>query len=148
MNRPTHPHNTMPRKFWYQDGLRFECTQCGNCCTGEPGNVWLTPHETARLAERLGLSLADFERDYTEEVGVRRSLLERDNGDCVILDAETRLCRAYEDRPRQCATWPFWESNIATPEAWEETCRVCPGSGQGPLVPLSTIRERAKVIRL
>ena len=22
---------------WYQDGLQFRCTRCGNCCTGAPG---------------------------------------------------------------------------------------------------------------
>ena len=25
---------------WYADGLSFECTMCGNCCTGPPGAVW------------------------------------------------------------------------------------------------------------
>ena len=24
---------------WYNDGLRFTCTRCGHCCTGEPGFV-------------------------------------------------------------------------------------------------------------
>ncbi|MFM1805538.1 MAG: hypothetical protein RL136_2417, partial [Planctomycetota bacterium] len=28
---------------WYAEGLRFECTQCGNCCSGGPGAVWFTP---------------------------------------------------------------------------------------------------------
>ena len=27
---------------WYRDGLRFECTRCGACCTGAPGYVWVT----------------------------------------------------------------------------------------------------------
>ena len=26
---------------WYRDGLRFECTRCGHCCTGAPGYVWV-----------------------------------------------------------------------------------------------------------
>ena len=30
-----------PPPTWYADGLRFTCTQCGNCCTGQPGFVWI-----------------------------------------------------------------------------------------------------------
>ena len=32
--------NAAPGEPWYRDGLRFQCTQCGNCCTGDPGVVW------------------------------------------------------------------------------------------------------------
>lgn len=138
----------MARKFWYEDGLRFTCTQCGDCCSGEPGAVWLTPAEIEAMAKRLKMTVAAFEKEYVREEGVRNSLKERANGDCILLDPEKRKCSVYEDRPGQCRTWPFWESNIRTPEAWAETCRVCPGSGQGELVPLETIRAQAKVIRL
>ncbi|MBL9123687.1 MAG: YkgJ family cysteine cluster protein, partial [Planctomycetaceae bacterium] len=34
------------------------------------------------------------------------------------------------------------------PEAWKQTCEVCPGSGKGTLVPLDKINEQLKVIRL
>lgn len=30
---------------WYAPGLSFTCTQCGNCCTGEPGVVWVSDEE-------------------------------------------------------------------------------------------------------
>ena len=32
---------------WYEEGLRFECSQCGNCCRnhGEYGYVYLMPPE-------------------------------------------------------------------------------------------------------
>ncbi len=39
---------------WYQDGLRFTCTMCGKCCTGDPGYVWVTDEELAALAKFLG----------------------------------------------------------------------------------------------
>ncbi|MFM7740581.1 MAG: YkgJ family cysteine cluster protein, partial [Planctomycetota bacterium] len=26
---------------WYKDGLRFQCSQCGDCCTGGAGYVWV-----------------------------------------------------------------------------------------------------------
>ena len=47
--------------------LRFECTQCGKCCSnrGEYAYVYVNPDETAALAEFLGLSLRSFKRRYT-----------------------------------------------------------------------------------
>ncbi len=138
----------MGKQPWYKDGLRFKCTQCGDCCTGAPGYVWVNKEEIAALAARMKLSVEDFERDYVRQVGVRKSLIEYDNGDCVFFDTEKRRCEVYEDRPRQCRTWPFWESNLRTPETWQETCEVCPGSGQGNLVPLEKILEQLKVVRV
>jgi uncharacterized protein len=54
----------------------------------------------------------------------------------------------YGFRPRQCRTWPFWESNVRTPETWKQTCEVCPGSGQGQLVTIEQIVEQVRVIRI
>ena len=47
---------------WYGEGLRFECSQCGNCCRnhGEYGYVYLMPPEVTALAELLGLDEATF----------------------------------------------------------------------------------------
>ena len=135
---------------WYQDGLRFKCTGCGDCCTGTPGYVWVNQAEIDALAERLGMSTAEFEKKYVRTIGVRRSLKElaKSNYDCVFLDSETRKCTVYEHRPRQCRTWPFWNSNMRTPEAWEQTCEVCPGSGHGKLYQLEAIQEQAAVINV
>jgi uncharacterized protein len=138
----------MDDKPWYKDGLKFKCTQCGDCCTGAPGYVWVNKEEIAALALRFNLSVEDFEQDYVRKVGVRKSLIEYDNGDCVFFDGEKRRCTVYEDRPRQCRTWPFWESNLRTPAAWKETCEVCPGSGTGNLVSIEKIVEQLKVLRL
>jgi Fe-S-cluster containining protein len=138
----------MDEKPWFRDGLKFRCTQCGNCCTGAPGYVWVNKEEIEALARRLSMSVEDFERDYVRKVGIRKSLIEYDNGDCVFFDGESRRCTVYEDRPRQCRTWPFWESNVRTPEAWQQTCEVCPGSGQGQLVPLEKVLEQVKLVRL
>jgi Fe-S-cluster containining protein len=132
---------------WYAEGLRFKCTGCGDCCTGGPGYVWVTQEEIDALSARLKLSPAEFERRFVRQVGVRRSLKERKNYDCVFLDADRR-CTVYEDRPRQCRTWPFWNSNIASPAAWQRTCEACPGSGHGKLYSLEAIEDQAAVVRL
>ena len=82
------------------------------------------------------MSVEEFEDEYVRQVGVRKSLVEYENGDCVFFDNKSRKCSVYDARPRQCRTWPFWDSNIRTPEAWADTCEVCPGSGQGQLYQL------------
>jgi uncharacterized protein len=131
---------------WYQDGLRFSCTRCGKCCTGAPGVVWVNEDEVTALAEFRGEDRAQLEGLYTRLVGRKRTLRERANGDCVFWDRE-RGCTVYPVRPRQCRTWPFWESNVTTPAAWERTREACPGAGQGELIPVEEITRRLSVIR-
>lgn len=138
----------MADKPWYQQGLRFQCTQCGDCCTGAPGYVWVNAEEIAQLAELLGIDVTAFEAKYVRRIGNRRSLVEFDNGDCVFFDGKSRKCTVYGARPRQCRTWPFWESNVRTPEAWQQTCEVCPGSGKGKLVPVEQILHQVSIIRI
>jgi len=133
---------------WYQDGLRFKCTACGDCCTGAPGYVWVNKAEIEALAAELGMEVAKFERKYVRQIGVRKSLKEFKNGDCVFFDGKTRKCKVYKVRPRQCRTWPFWDSNLRSPEAWAETCQACPGSGEGRLYQLAEIQEQASVFHV
>ena len=39
---------------WYSEGLTFTCSQCGDCCTGAPGAVWVTDEELVAIAAELG----------------------------------------------------------------------------------------------
>ncbi len=132
---------------WYADGLAFECTRCGKCCTGAPGYVWVTDEELATIAKFLGQPLNEVRDLYSRRASGRRSLRERPNGDCVFWD-HRKGCTIYSVRPPQCRTWPFWESNVATPEDWEHTCQVCPGSGKGEVIPVEEITRRLKVIKM
>jgi uncharacterized protein len=138
----------MSKQPWFQDGLRFECTQCGDCCTGTPGYVWVNEEEIGALAKHMGIAPDDFEARYVRRVGKRKSLVEFENGDCVFFDNQTRKCKVYEARPRQCRTWPFWDSNLRTPQAWKETCAVCPGSGKGQLHSVEEVLARSAVVRI
>jgi Fe-S-cluster containining protein len=104
--------------------------------------------EIDAMAARTGMTAADFEAAYVKRVGMRRSLKERPGGDCVLLDEKTRKCTAYDDRPRQCKTWPFWDSNLRSPEAWAEAAEACPGCNKGQIVPLESIVEQASRIRI
>jgi uncharacterized protein len=139
---------SMNEKPWFEKGLRFECTGCGDCCTGAPGFVWVNRDEIADLAQSVGLNVPDFETKYVRQVGIRKSLVEYDNGDCVFFDPRTRKCTVYEARPRQCRTWPFWGSNVATPESWRHTCEVCPGSGKGPLHTADQVLHQISIVKL
>ena len=138
----------MDEQPWFKQGLQFTCSQCGKCCGGPPGYVWIRHDDMQALCQRLALDATAFQEKYLRDVGTRQSLTELPNGDCVFLDSQTRRCSVYEARPLQCRTWPFWESNIKSEEAWKRTCQVCPGSGQGELYPLEQIIEQAAAMRL
>ena len=115
-------------KPWYEEGLRFKCRQCGACCTGEEGYVWVTEEEIKALAKAMKLSRVQFEEAFVRlEFGRFKSLKEFPNGDCVLWNPETKGCRCYEDRPLQCRTWPFWSVNCDIPSSWKKTARFCPG---------------------
>jgi len=138
----------MDEKPWFEQGLRFTCTGCGDCCTGAPGFVWVNREEIADLARKVKLTPAEFEERYVRKVGIRKSLIEYDNGDCVFFDANSRKCAVYEARPRQCKTWPFWQSNVASEESWKQTCEACPGSGRGKLHSAEHILHQIAIVKL
>jgi Fe-S-cluster containining protein len=132
---------------WYQDGLRFRCTRCGHCCTGSPGYVWVSEEELAAIAQYRHESVQQVVGLYTRAAHRGRSLREKANGECIFYD-RNEGCTVYPVRPRQCRTWPFWESNVRSPQAWQRTCQECPGSGQGELIAAEEITRRLQVIRL
>jgi uncharacterized protein len=132
---------------WYQAGLRFTCTQCGHCCTGAPGFVWVSDDELDAIADFRGEKPHEMWALYTRRGHRGRTLREKENGDCVFYSA-TAGCTIYPVRPKQCRTWPFWESNVASSEAWERTCKVCPGAGHGELISAAEITRRLNEIRL
>ncbi len=135
-----------------EQGLRFSCTMCGNCCTGPAGYVLVSEAEIDALALRFGLDRVDFLARYTHMTSKGLSLTESRTKfglDCIFLDRETipgkAICGVYEDRPTQCKTWPFWPENLGTKEAWRRAARTCPGMNQGdPVAPqqIRILRDR------
>jgi len=125
---------------WYRDGLKFGCTQCGNCCSGH-GVVWVDMDEIEELARGLQLPRAEFARRYVRHIDGRYSLIDKGtHGDCVFL-GDDRRCSLYEHRPRQCRTWPFWESNLTSRKAWTGAGTRCPGIDKGTHYPLEEIER-------
>ena len=131
----------MGKELWYKDGLRFECLQCGSCCSGFSGTVRVSDEEIAVLARRLGLPETEFRKNYTRPIGGGAiSLIEKPNKDCIFFERE-QGCIVYEDRPRQCRTWPFWRSNVYSSHAWKRGAKRCPGINSGRIYPATLIKE-------
>ena len=128
---------------WYAAGLRFNCQRCGSCCTGAPGYVWLRDEEAAAIAAFLGMESAGFLAQYTRSVFDTLSLNEELDGRCVLFERGSG-CRAYEVRPRQCRTWPFWPRLVATQAAWDREAADCPGMNSGDLFGPEQIERLAR----
>jgi len=105
------------------------CAACGGaCCTGESGYIWAKYEEIEKMADFLELSIEDFGKMYLRKVKHRYSLTEKQIGEedyaCVFFDPVQKGCTIYPVRPRQCRTFPFWESFKNN----EQEVRVeCPG---------------------
>jgi Fe-S-cluster containining protein len=128
---------------WFQEGLRFQCTGCGKCCTGSPGYVFLSHFDLERLAAHFSLSLEEFAKKYTRLIDGQYALLDRlGSEDCIFL--EQNRCTVYEARPIQCQTFPWWIHNLREPEDWKEAENRCEGINhpEAPLVPSLEIQAQ------
>ena len=130
---------------WYRDGLRFQCTGCGKCCTGGPGYTWLNENEIVEIAAYLKISVEEFAQRYLRKVGQRFSLKEDPkNYDCVFL--EGKGCQIYPVRPTQCRTYPWWPAVTSSSHAWEREAEYCEGiRNDAPVVPPETIEANLKI---
>ncbi len=146
----------MPPLPWYSDGLRFECTQCGQCCSGAPGYVLFTDEEATKIAARLGCAMPEFLERYTVDLktkvaGRSRSFkeIETEQGhDCIFLDRATQpgkaLCSIHDLRPTQCRTFPFWPEHLESPRAWQKLSRQCEGIGRGATIQFTQVRVQVE----
>ena len=133
---------------WFRDGIRFECTACGNCCRNHGDGydyVYSTMRERRAIAAHLQLPQAEFERSYCEDVdgllSFKSQTLAEGGGKACIFLAGNR-CSIYAHRPTQCRTFPFWPEVLADREVWQRDVEsVCPGVGSGPLHDVAAIRE-------
>jgi len=134
---------------WFAGGLGFECTGCGNCCTGGPGFIWISDIETQRLADHLRLAVPQVQQQYCRKLSGGVSLKEKARNasgeyDCIFLKTEEqapakdggvayrqRQCSIYQVRPLQCRTWPFWEGLLSSEDMWNEAAGRCPGINRG-----------------
>jgi uncharacterized protein len=118
------------RSYFFDAGIRFQCQQCGSCCTGEPGTIYVTPDEIKALAAHLRLDVEAFTRRYLYPFQDSFSIGEHADGRCLFYDDG---CTIYPLRPHQCRTYPFWFSNLRSEERWRAIRKACPGIGLGRL---------------
>lgn len=141
--------STPPSLPWYKDGLRFKCTECGKCCTGAPGFIWVSDEEIEAMAKELCMDVSLFKRKYIRMRNNRFSLIEKksqhksDEYDCIFL--KEKRCQIYSVRPKQCRTFPWWKENLNSEASWKLAAQECEGiNDEAPLVQLSEIQAAIK----
>lgn len=139
--------NNENQNKWYKNGLKFKCTECGKCCTGAPGYVWITESEMSAMAAALNISLDLFRKKYVRLKDNRYALIEKKNGsqyDCIFL--KDKKCQVYTSRPIQCRTYPWWKENLKTEESWRKAAEDCEGiDEEAPLIPFSEIEKLVQI---
>jgi uncharacterized protein len=123
---PSNPLEQRP--YFFDAGIRFQCQQCGGCCTGAPGTIYVTRVEIVALAAHRQLTVEDFTRHYLYPFKDSFSIGEHADGRCLFFD---NGCTIYPIRPGQCRTFPFWFSNLRSESRWRELEKKCPGIGRG-----------------
>jgi Fe-S-cluster containining protein len=79
--------------------------------------------EILALASFLKMKEEEFIIQYISKVGFRYTIKEipfEDGFACMLFDAEKSGCKAYEARPAQCRSFPFW--GHYNQEELEEEC--------------------------
>jgi len=117
-------------------GVRFHCISCGRCCSGESeGLVFLYRDDIRTITTYLKISEADFLLTYCDVVDVAYKgdyvptiilKLNAATSNC-ILQKKDGTCLIYPVRPFQCASFPFWQLNLANEQAWVKIKKACPG---------------------
>jgi Fe-S-cluster containining protein len=133
------------RNLWYIGGLHFECTRCGRCCSGPgEGYIWVTRPEIEFIADYLEIPVRELREKYLKRIGMRHSIVEnKATRNCIFLEriGDEKKCRIYPVRPNQCRTWPFWSSNLAGSNSWNEAARRCEGINRGRLYSFEQIEK-------
>ena len=118
--------------FW-KDGLCFSCDRCSGCCRYDPGFVYLSPRDLQNLQTWASLERAVFIQKYCRWVlqgdGYEYLCLkELPNYDCILWD---NGCIAYNYRPFQCSSYPFWDYLLENEQRWNANARSCSGINRG-----------------
>ena len=128
--------------------IRFECTACGKCCTGNSDThyIALSRVEADKLRGHLGVSEAWFRRRYVEHLSYETWGIRMTDGQCVFLGNDKR-CSIYPLRPTQCRTYPFWPELLDTREHWQAEKQYCEGINRGKPVDSQHINRQLQLQR-
>jgi len=100
--------------------MNTKCIRCGQCCTEyekDYNKVSLTRREIEVIADRVGLPIHEFMRQYCTIIGTQTFLSYKES--CPFLvgvggHIKDRIshykCDIYDIRPTQCRDWPHWDN--------------------------------------
>lgn len=131
---------------FYKNGLNFACARCSFCCGHSPGFVYLSKRDLDALCSYFKMSISEFVLKYCRWADYYYgtqvlALKEQKNYDCILWN---NGCTAYEGRPIQCSTWPFWSWMIEDRKTWDECAQECPGMNKGRLWTFEEIETNRK----
>ena len=124
---------------FYQQGLKFECTGCGECCKIPGGQVEISEKEAEGIAEYMDLPVDILLDDYCTITKGRILLKENTRKACIFL--KENRCIVYPVRPLQCRTFPFWPENLEAISRWERLGDYCPGINSGEFFSFHRIQK-------
>jgi uncharacterized protein len=127
----------------FRRGVRFHCTECGECCKRLTADLPLSHADVRRISAHLRVSVRAFVTRYCRHrVEVVRhggtvtrvpsiSLRAPASGRCAFLDDAGR-CGIQAVKPLVCAHSPF-VGYVAegAPSVWARARAYCPGVGVG-----------------
>ena len=116
------------QSYFFDAGLYFECLQCGVCCTGAPGTIYVSDREIDAIRQFLAIPADRLIQEHLYAFRDSYSIREHADGRCHFYE---NGCRIYPVRPHQCRAFPFWFSNLRSLKAWKKTAAQCPGIGRG-----------------
>ena len=118
------------KRYFFGSGICFECRNCGFCCTGSSGTIYVNQNEILEIAKFLDMDINKFKEEFLYPFRDSFSIKEKDNYACIFYE---NGCSIYSVRPNQCRTYPFWIKNMRSESNWENEKKQCPGIGKGKL---------------
>ncbi len=102
---------------------KIDCLQCANCCRNYSPRFKMP--DIRRIARRLRMK---------ESVFIETYLRMDEDGDYVVTThpcpflGEDNYCSIYEDRPRDCARYPYTDEDVLLkqPRLTQKNATVCP----------------------
>ena len=103
--------------------LKFKCAQCKNCCCLEGGVVLLSKADLEKLCKWAELTEEQFRKVYCRKLENANGktylcLKDKNKTECIFWNKE-KGCEAYNARPVQCRTYPFWTKILESKSSWE-----------------------------